>query len=356
LKVILNIIQKQKKNLIQQTKNTYQSEILKSYIDTHKHKNQRKSNESEATNENDQNQISKFNISDFNFNSKLQNKYNSLQNEMINIKTNNKNHKSNQSFRRSKRLMKKKKQLNYSISLKSENEINGEFDQNENSNRSENFVTEVKDDDEIFSEKSQKSFDDLSIFSDPEPELAVTTKRRSYRHSLKKKRETLPKNPKINQSSKEEISYINIRKIKKGTFLYKKFSKYFSLPLEEVIHNDDIFDDISEKKSSKERCADLENLKKPSGFSSYYGNRQKNFKFKIDITDEEKTEKELKSFKKKLRKNGKIALSIKQNFNIICDQQEIKELKLKFKGVKRLKKQIEDKNEDLGKFLNQMNQ
>jgi hypothetical protein len=193
--------------------------------------------------------------------------------------------------------------------------------------------------------------DEVSLFSDPESEEESSSASESkyFRMSLRNKKGN--SNQDLQKKRKEASTYVNIRQIRKGSFLYKKFSKYFAIPLEEVIHNDDIFDDIKSNLSDDKKYADLSKLNGPSPFSSYYNSKQKKVTFELEPSDDNKTDKEIKSFTKKIRKNGKLISEIKKKFNFVCSQDDIKNLIIRFKGLKRLKELILNCDQELKEFI-----
>lgn len=197
--------------------------------------------------------------------------------------------------------------------------------------------------------KTQKSCDKLSLFSDPEPEICARPTRKSDRISMRKNQNSTSNKPK-NCEKRLQTRLINIRQIKRGTQDYKRVSKYFALPLKEVVHNDDIFDNVSETKPDQLKRANLGRLNGRKTFSKYHqtGNRRVRFG---EEPAEEICDKQKKSFRKKIRKNGKLVFQIKQNFGIICSVDQIEELKLKFKGVKRLKALVHAEDSMLAEHL-----
>lgn len=302
--------------------------------------------QSDLTNENDATRPPRFNISKIELGSfpkhQLKTKNEEIGQDAKAPVPTQKNTPQKPLFRRSKRLM-KKKLFNVRPSLErseeSMHEIKREARAGESQPKSSKKSTKK-------SAKRRQSCEQLSRFSDPEPEAHASVKRKSQRISMQKKQKSRADKDQKNKKA-VQTRYVNIRQIKRGTRDYKRISKFFALPLNEVIHNDDIFDDVSEVKPSQLRWADVDG---PRAFSKYHRVDAPRVQFGVDSPEPE-CEKQVKSRAKKIRKNGKLVFEIKQNFGVVCSVQRIEELKAKFKGVKRLKTLIQAKDADLARHL-----
>lgn len=356
-KLILKILKMKKNDLMEQNDSIKRVKYSSNFEKNEKQfsrifspKNVLKSNNSDDTHENDDHLD--FNVPEKNKNNKFDEENYSMnfdknENQKIILATPQEFIQKKETLkRRSKRLMNKKLNMQNLVS-RFDNDI---FDSNEEDEEFEDFLSKKNVQKSRKKEQKKKpETDEISLFSGSEFEYNSKKKQKTNLKANNKKKN--PSTSDKNQKKESKINYVDIRKVRKGSVLYKEFSKYFSIPLKEVIDNDDIFDDINSQLSDEKKFTDLSNLNQPSSFSTYYNKNSKKVKFEVELVSEERNEKELKSYRKKIRRNGKLVFQIKNKFGVVCSQSDIQNLIIRFKGLKRLKELILHSDEELKEYI-----